>query len=65
MKKIIIAIFLTLLFATSSFAAFNAARRVGFSEAYLWGVEWWYWLKETKGEPAVWDTARELFRAKN
>ncbi len=41
------------------------ARRVGFSEAYLWGVEWWYWLKETKGEPAVWDTARELFRAKN
>ncbi len=41
------------------------ARRVGFSEAYLWGAEWWYWLKEAKGQPAVWDTARELFRAKN
>ncbi|HWQ60206.1 MAG TPA: cellulase family glycosylhydrolase [Candidatus Fimivivens sp.] len=41
------------------------ARRVGFPEAYLWGVEWWYWLKETKGEPAVWETARELFRNRN
>ena len=41
------------------------ARRGGFSEAYLWGAEWWYWLKEAKGQPAVWDTARELFRAKN
>jgi len=41
------------------------ARRVGFSEAYLWGAEWWYWLKETKGDPAVWDKAKELFRTKN
>jgi len=39
------------------------ARRVGFSEAYLWGAEWWYWLKDVKGESAVWDTAKELFRA--
>ncbi|NTW46128.1 MAG: cellulase family glycosylhydrolase [Candidatus Moranbacteria bacterium] len=38
------------------------ARRVGFPEAYLWGAEWWYWLRENKGEPAVWDTARTLFR---
>jgi hypothetical protein len=41
------------------------SRRVGFSESYLWGVEWWYWLKENKGEPAVWETAKELFRAGN
>jgi hypothetical protein len=41
------------------------ARRVGFSEAYYWGVEWWYWLKEIKGESAVWDTAKELFRTTN
>jgi len=41
------------------------ARRVGFSESYLWGAEWWYWLKETKGEPAVWDTAKELFHTEN
>lgn len=38
------------------------SKRVGFSESYLWGVEWWYWLKETKGEPAVWNTAKELFQ---
>lgn len=37
------------------------ARRVGFPEAYFWGVEWWYWLKETKGEPEVWEAAIELF----
>lgn len=39
------------------------ARRVGFSEAYLWGVEWWYWIREAKGKPEVWDTAKELFRS--
>jgi hypothetical protein len=39
------------------------ARRTGFREAYLWGVEWWYWLRES-GEPDVWDTAVELFREK-
>lgn len=38
------------------------ARRVGFPEAYLWGAEWWYWLKEDRNEPAVWETAKELFR---
>ncbi|NTW30556.1 MAG: cellulase family glycosylhydrolase [Candidatus Moranbacteria bacterium] len=38
------------------------SKRVGFSEAYLWGVEWWYWLKEVKEEPAVWDMAKELFQ---
>lgn len=38
------------------------AKRVGFPEAYLWGGEWWYWLKVKKNYPAVWETARELFR---
>lgn len=38
------------------------AKRVGFSEVYLWGVEWWYWLRETRALPETWDTARELFR---
>ena len=37
------------------------ARRAGFSAAYLWGAEWWYWLREERDEPAVWDTALELF----
>jgi hypothetical protein len=39
------------------------ARRVGFSEIYLWGGEWWYWMKEKKGHPEVWNTAKELFGA--
>ncbi|OGI15217.1 MAG: hypothetical protein A3E38_02870 [Candidatus Moranbacteria bacterium RIFCSPHIGHO2_12_FULL_54_9] len=37
------------------------AKRVGFSEAYLWGGEWWYWLKEKKGYSAVWDEGKKLF----
>jgi hypothetical protein len=38
------------------------AKQVGFPEIYLWGVEWWYWLKTEKNYPAVWDVARELYR---
>lgn len=38
------------------------AQKVGFPEIYLWGAEWWYWLKEKKAYPAVWETAKELFR---
>ncbi|KPJ85087.1 hypothetical protein AMJ57_04450 [Parcubacteria bacterium SG8_24] len=36
------------------------ARRVGFAEAYLWGVEWWYWLQAV-GHPELWETGRQLF----
>lgn len=35
------------------------ARKTGFKAAYLWGVEWWYWLKETKGQLEIWQTAKE------
>ena len=38
------------------------AKRLGTPEIYLWGAEWWYWLKEKKDHPAVWDAARTLFR---
>jgi hypothetical protein len=38
------------------------AKRVGFPEVYLWGVEWWYWLREKHDMPETWDVARELFR---
>jgi len=37
------------------------AKRVGFPEVYLWGVEWWYWLREKHEMPETWDVARELF----
>ncbi len=37
------------------------ARRIGFPEAYLWGVEWWYWLKK-QGHPEMWEAAKAVFR---
>lgn len=35
------------------------AASTGASEIYLWGVEWWYWLK-TQGHDELWKTARGL-----
>ncbi|NQT49775.1 hypothetical protein HQ571_03730 [Candidatus Kuenenbacteria bacterium] len=37
------------------------AERTGFSGAYLWGAEWWYWLDEVKNDPSLWDTAKIMF----
>jgi len=37
------------------------ARRTQFDEVYLWGVEWWYWLKEVKNDDSMWQAAKELF----
>lgn len=36
-------------------------KETGFSEVYLWGVEWWYWLKEKHGKPEMWNEAKKLF----
>lgn len=38
------------------------AQKTNLSSAYLWGAEWWYWLKEEKKEPVIWDTAKNLFQ---
>ena len=38
------------------------ARQVGFQDIYLWGGEWWYWLKVKKDYLAVWEKGKELFR---
>jgi len=37
------------------------AQKVGFPEVYLWGVEWWYWLKVEKNIPDLWNQAKELW----
>ncbi|MDQ3094195.1 MAG: beta-galactosidase [bacterium] len=29
----------------------------GMRDIYLWGPEWWYFMKTKRGEPALWDTA--------
>jgi len=40
------------------------AKKAGFEEIYIWGVEWWYWLKDKENKPILWETAKDLF-AKN
>lgn len=36
-------------------------RATGFPEAYLWGVEWWYFARDKLNEPGYWQVGRELF----
>ncbi|MBU1180000.1 hypothetical protein KJ885_03580 [Patescibacteria group bacterium] len=35
------------------------AKKIGVDEVFLWGVEWWYWLKE-QGDDAVWNKVKEI-----
>jgi len=37
------------------------AKKTGLKEFYLWGAEWWYWMKDQRGEGAIWDEAKKLF----
>ncbi len=37
------------------------ASRTGFEEQYLWGAEWWYYLKEVHGQDDVWQYMKQLF----
>ncbi|MFA4818097.1 MAG: endo-1,4-beta-xylanase [Parcubacteria group bacterium] len=37
------------------------AKKVGFPEIYLWGAEWWYWLKTTQNHSELWEEAKSLF----
>ena len=39
------------------------AQRTGLPRFYLWGAEWWYWMKETKGDAAMWERAKGLFES--
>lgn len=38
------------------------ARKSGFDTFYVWGAEWWYWLKKTKEDHGLWEEAKLLFR---
>jgi hypothetical protein len=31
-----------------------------FEKQYLWGAEWWYWLK-LQGHPEMWERGKKLF----
>jgi len=37
------------------------AQKIGLPPVYLWGAEWWFWLKQ-QGHPEIWEAARELER---
>ena len=37
------------------------ARKTGLDEFYLWGGEWWYWMKEKQNQPQIWEEAKKLF----
>jgi hypothetical protein len=37
------------------------AKNTGIDTFYLWGAEWWYWLKEKQNDSRIWDEARDLF----
>lgn len=38
------------------------AKNTGLDKFYLWGVEWWYWMKTEKNQPAIWNEAQKLFQ---
>jgi hypothetical protein len=40
------------------------AKKTGMKEIYVWGVEWWYWMKTTQNNPTLWETARQLVQNK-
>jgi hypothetical protein len=39
------------------------ASRTGFDEFYLWGAEWWFWLKQEHNDSRIWEEAGLLFRS--
>ena len=38
------------------------AQHLGASRAYLWGVEWWYWMKVKQGDASYWDEAKGVLK---
>jgi len=38
------------------------AKEARFDTYYMWGAEWWYWMKARQNDPRFWDTAKEIFK---
>ena len=38
------------------------AKKTGMKEVYVWGVEWWYWMKAVKNNPTLWEQAQSIYR---
>jgi len=41
----------------------NFTQRLGVSRAYLWGVEWWYWMKTKQNDSSYWNLVKELSKS--
>jgi len=37
------------------------AKETGLDKFYLWGAEWWYWMKEKHNNDEFWQKAKTLF----
>ena len=37
------------------------AKKTGFDTFYLWGAEWWYWMKMEQDQPEIWQEVKKLF----
>ncbi len=37
------------------------AKKTQFSPIFIWGVEWWYWMKVSKNHPELWEEAIKIF----
>jgi hypothetical protein len=37
------------------------AKNTGLDEFYLWGAEWWYWMKEKQNNSEIWQEAKKMF----
>jgi len=40
-------------------ANIDFAKRTGFNEIYVWGVEWWYWMKTVHHDARYWNYAQD------
>ena len=36
-------------------------KNTGENSSYLWGVEWWYWMKTKHNNPEIWNEAKNLW----
>lgn len=52
-------------FKTMSLSRFKSnidfVKRIGVGKVYLWGVEWWAWMRE-RGQDEFWNEGKRLFR---
>jgi hypothetical protein len=38
------------------------AKKTGMKEIYVWGVEWWYWMKMAQNNPTLWEAAKNFMQ---